>query len=322
MKFPKVLHGNHFRKDWQRRVKTWFDQPGRKLRRRRARASKAGLLGVKPLQSLRPVVRAQTVRYNMKVREGRGFTLTELKEAGIGRKQARGIGIAVDHRRRNLSEEGKKLNVERLKGYKTRLVIFPRNAKKPKKGDSTVRARFLLAFIPLIPYFRATTSRLKPLGTQFLFLKSTLMRLPAKLLRRRKSWRPIAPSGRPVLPRDTKAHEKPASRRYTSPHLEFKLLTEYSEKGGGGSQDQVNILFWMPSLTFYTNTYSMYTYRLCHATHASALQTQCLQSKYIPRNRSEPLLDERRGKSKRSKMPARELSTKAHWPILLMWTGV
>jgi len=147
-----VLHGNHFRKDWQRRVKTWFDQPGRKLRRRRARASKAGLLGVKPLQSLRPVVRAQTVRYNMKVREGRGFTLTELKEAGIGRKQARGIGIAVDHRRRNLSEEGKKLNVERLKGYKTRLVIFPRNAKKPKKGDSTgddLRAETTRNAIPL-----------------------------------------------------------------------------------------------------------------------------------------------------------------------------
>lgn len=132
-----VLHGNHFRKDWQRRVKTWFDQPGRKLRRRRARETKAGILGSKPLQSLRPVVRGQTVRYNMKVREGRGFTLAELKEAGIGRKQARGVGIAVDHRRRNLSEEGKKLNVERLKGYKARLVIFPRNAKKPKKGDST-----------------------------------------------------------------------------------------------------------------------------------------------------------------------------------------
>jgi len=132
-----VLHGNHFRKDWQRHVKTWFDQPGRKLRRRRARLSKAALLGSRPVSRLRPAVHGQTIRYNMKVREGRGFTLSELKEAGVGRKEAKGLGIAVDHRRRNLSEEGKKLNVERLKGYRSRLIIFPRDAKKPKKGDAT-----------------------------------------------------------------------------------------------------------------------------------------------------------------------------------------
>jgi len=132
-----VLHANHFRKDWQRRVRTWFDQPGRKLRRRTARKAKATTLGVRPLTLLRPAVRAQTVRYNRKVREGRGFTFAELKEAGIGRKEARGVGIVVDHRRRNLSEEGKLVNVERLKAYKERLIVFPRNAKKPKKGDST-----------------------------------------------------------------------------------------------------------------------------------------------------------------------------------------
>ncbi|KAI0639501.1 60S ribosomal protein L13 [Trametes polyzona] len=132
-----VLHQNHFRKDWQSRVRTWFDQPGRKLRRRNARKAKAAKLGVRPLTLLRPAVRAQTVRYNRKIREGRGFTLAELKEAGIGKKEARGVGIVVDHRRRNLSEEGKALNVERLKAYKARLIVFPRNSKKPKKGDST-----------------------------------------------------------------------------------------------------------------------------------------------------------------------------------------
>lgn len=89
---------------------------------------------------LRPAVRAPTVRYNRKLREGRGFTLAELKEAGIGRKEARGVGIVVDHRRRNLSEEGKALNVERLKAYKAKLIVFPRKASKPKKGDSTVRS--------------------------------------------------------------------------------------------------------------------------------------------------------------------------------------
>lgn len=42
-----VLHRNHFRKDWQRRVKTWFDQPGAKKRRRTARAQKAAKAGVR-----------------------------------------------------------------------------------------------------------------------------------------------------------------------------------------------------------------------------------------------------------------------------------
>ena len=133
-----VLHGNHFRKDWQRRVKTWFNQPGRKLRRRNARKAKAATLGVRPLTLLRPAVRGQTVRYNTKLREGRGFTLGELKEAGISRKVALGHGIVVDHRRRNLSVEGKAVNVERLKAYKERLVVFPRKARKPKQGDSSV----------------------------------------------------------------------------------------------------------------------------------------------------------------------------------------
>lgn len=120
-------------------MRTWFDQPGRKLRRRNARKAKAAALGVRPLTLLRPAVRGQTVRYNRKLREGRGFTLAELKEAGIGRKEALSVGIVVDHRRRNLSEEGKKINVERLRDYKTRLLVFPRKASKVKKGDSSVR---------------------------------------------------------------------------------------------------------------------------------------------------------------------------------------
>lgn len=132
-----VLHANHFRKDWQRHVKTWFDQPGRKLRRRNARKAKAAALGVRPLTLLRPAVRGQTVRYNTKLREGRGFTLGELKEAGVSRKTALGLGVVVDHRRRNLSVEGKAINVERLKAYKERLVVFPRQTGKFKKSDSS-----------------------------------------------------------------------------------------------------------------------------------------------------------------------------------------
>ena len=75
--------------------------------------------------------------------EGRGFTIEELKLAGIRRKEAKSIGIAVDARRRSKSEEGQKLNVDRLKEYKTRLVVFPKKAGKPKAGDSTASFCFV-----------------------------------------------------------------------------------------------------------------------------------------------------------------------------------
>lgn len=182
-----VLPGNHFRKDWQRHVKTWFDQPGRKLRRRNARKAKAATLGVRPLTLLRPAVRCQTVQYNTKVREGRGFTLGELKEAGISRKTALGLGIVVDHRRRNLSVEGKAVNVERLKAYKTRLVVFPRKAAKPKKGDSSVCSCSLLVFLGPRAHDKTlslTTSKLLPLVTHFLSplppFPNSLARLPKR----------------------------------------------------------------------------------------------------------------------------------------------
>lgn len=45
-----------------------------------ARQAKAKAIFPRPTSgALRPVVHSQTVRYNMKVRSGRGFTLEELK---------------------------------------------------------------------------------------------------------------------------------------------------------------------------------------------------------------------------------------------------
>lgn len=52
--------------------------------------------------------------------------------AGIPKKLAPTIGIAVDHRRKNRSLEGLQANVQRLKTYKAKLVIFPRRAGKFK----------------------------------------------------------------------------------------------------------------------------------------------------------------------------------------------
>lgn len=139
MKHNNVIPNQHFRKKWQTRVKTWFNQPARKLRRRNARAEKAKKLFPRPAAGLlRPVVRGQTIKYNTKQRIGKGFTLEELKEAGIAVKLAATIGIAVDHRRRNRSLESLQENVNRLKSYRSNLIIFPKNVKKPKAFEASV----------------------------------------------------------------------------------------------------------------------------------------------------------------------------------------
>lgn len=132
-----------------------------------ARQAKAVKDFPRPAGKLRPQVHGQTLKYNMKLREGRGFSLEELKvkktcyqhkfgvqfksvnmsfprgwsviynvcckqAAGIPKKLAPTIGIAVDHRRRNRSLEGLQANVQRLKTFKAKLVIFPRRARKIK----------------------------------------------------------------------------------------------------------------------------------------------------------------------------------------------
>lgn len=138
MRHNNVIPNAHFHKTlWQDHVKTWFDQAARKKRRRTARMTKAAACAPRPVGLLRPAVHPPTVKYNYKLRQGRGFTFAELKEAGIKKKEARGIGIAVDHRRRNRSAESLQLNSQRLKEYKAALILFPKKKGKPKAGDSS-----------------------------------------------------------------------------------------------------------------------------------------------------------------------------------------
>ncbi|KAG9192815.1 60S ribosomal protein L13 [Alternaria panax] len=137
IKHNQQIQKNHFHKDWQRYVRVHFDQPGKKKSRRNARVAKAAKVAPRPVDKLRPVVRCPTIKYNRRVRPGRGFSLAELKAAGIPRKFARTIGISVDPRRQNLSEEGLKANVERLQEYRKRLILFPRRNGKTKQGDAS-----------------------------------------------------------------------------------------------------------------------------------------------------------------------------------------
>merc|ERR1711994_418817 len=124
----QMVPNAHFHKDWDRYVKTWFNQPARKERRRKMRAKKAATVAPRPMR---------TFRYNVKQRVGRGFSLEELKTAGISKNMAKTIGITVDHRRRNKSVESLQINAQRLKEYQSKLILFPIKASKPRKGDAT-----------------------------------------------------------------------------------------------------------------------------------------------------------------------------------------
>ena len=142
VKHNNEIPNQHFHKVCQQdHIRTWFNQPARKHRRRLARQAKAAAMAPPPTAGLlRPAVHPSTVKYNYKLRQGRGFTFAELKEAGINKKQARGIGISVDHRRRNRCNESLQLNAQRLKEYHSKLIVFPRRKGKTKAGDADAAA--------------------------------------------------------------------------------------------------------------------------------------------------------------------------------------
>jgi len=136
-KHNNIVQNAHFKKDWQNRVKTWFDQPARKIRRKNTRKALAAKVAPRPTAKLRPIVRCPTIKYNKKQRLGRGFTLEEIKAAGLNKNFARTIGIAIDYRRRNKSVESLQKNVQRLKEYRSKLILFPKKLSKPHKGDAS-----------------------------------------------------------------------------------------------------------------------------------------------------------------------------------------
>merc|ERR1712137_1496495 len=111
-----------------------------------ARAAKAAKMAPRPASGpLRPMVHGQTQKYNLKVKAGRGFTLAELKAAGISHKVAPTVGIAVDRRRVNKCQESIDANVARLQEYMSRLVVFPKHPTKGLKKGETAPTTELVA---------------------------------------------------------------------------------------------------------------------------------------------------------------------------------
>lgn len=125
-----MVPNDHLRKDWYKRVKYYFNDAAKAQRRRINRAKLAKHVAPRPIETLRPLVHCPTVRYNRKIRLGRGFTKEELVAAGVDPARARFMGIAVDERRSHIKDAGlKQQNVDRIKAYVSRLV-------RVKKGET------------------------------------------------------------------------------------------------------------------------------------------------------------------------------------------
>lgn len=111
------------------KVKLALNQATRKKARRVKRQAKRAATAPAPVQKLKPIVHCPTQKYSAKLRLGRGFTLEELKAVKLHPSYAQTIGIAIDWRRKNKSEETMTANIKRLEEYKSKLVIL-------KKGDT------------------------------------------------------------------------------------------------------------------------------------------------------------------------------------------
>jgi len=174
VKHNNVIPNVHLRKHWQTNVRVWLNQAARKSRRLQARRARAAAIAPRPLDSLRPVVRCTTIRYNHRVRNGRGFTLQEIRAAGLSVNFARSIGVSVDHRRKNRSQEALDANKQRLLQYVNNLVLFPRNEKTPvtkaksgiindtPKENQTVNSSATINALPRL------IKRVKPIGAALL----------------------------------------------------------------------------------------------------------------------------------------------------------
>jgi large subunit ribosomal protein L13e len=148
VKHNNVVPNIHCHKKWLQssrgplKVRINLNQASRKKSRRLTRAAKAAAMAPRPLNKLRPVIHCPTQKYSAKIRLGRGFTLEELKAAGFNPKYAQTVGIAVDARRTNRSNESLETNVARLEEYKKNLVVWTKKsqpAETPAQLTGTIQ---------------------------------------------------------------------------------------------------------------------------------------------------------------------------------------
>nr|UXY87499.1 60S ribosomal protein L13 [Cryptomonas sp.] len=131
VKHNNKITNTHFRKHWQSFVKTWFNQPAQKKRRRQKRFNnkKNYLFSNAQKILIRPLIHCPSHMYNMKVRFGKGFSLSEIKKASIPLKHSNSLGISVDKRKKNKTVM-EIYNVARLNNYISKIVYLKKTKQK------------------------------------------------------------------------------------------------------------------------------------------------------------------------------------------------
>ena len=119
-----VLPNSHYHKNWQSFVKTWFNQPFKKIERKQRRVQKDRRLFPRPMEKLRSIVRCPTRKYNTKKRVGRGFTIREIKKSKFNPSMVKSMGIAIDYRRKHSSNMMMQTNIARLREYMNNLLVL------------------------------------------------------------------------------------------------------------------------------------------------------------------------------------------------------
>ncbi|KAI5180449.1 large subunit ribosomal protein L13e [Nematocida sp. AWRm80] len=138
MKHNTALNTEQHRKTCLK-YKTWFNQPIRAKMRKDTRDQKAKKIAPRNEKCLRPIVNCNTRKYNMKQRYGKGFSYAELHQVELTPKKAMALGIAVDPRRYNHSEEGLERNVARLREYLSKITVYDTVAEAKAAGAQQFR---------------------------------------------------------------------------------------------------------------------------------------------------------------------------------------
>ncbi|AEA39114.1 60S ribosomal protein L13 (nucleomorph) [Cryptomonas paramecium] len=119
-----IFSKGHFRKHWQIFVKTWFNQPLQKKKRKNSRIhkEKKRLVDNAP-NYIKPLVHCSGPRHNTRIKFGRGFSVNEIKKANIPINYSNSLGIKIDKRRKT-SNSLTLYNIRRLKDYKSKIIHF------------------------------------------------------------------------------------------------------------------------------------------------------------------------------------------------------
>ncbi|XP_020609581.1 60S ribosomal protein L13-like [Orbicella faveolata] len=107
-KHNNMIHNNHFHKQWQNYVRTWFDQPGRKKRKRSPKFQPAELANAVQLQGA--VMPIQQSRLPIKARKitDEEKNTSVFRSMRIARANARLIGIREKRAREKAEQDALK----------------------------------------------------------------------------------------------------------------------------------------------------------------------------------------------------------------------